>query len=787
MLQKNFRICVVGFLAVAALLALPPHAAASVSFTWYGYFGNNWHYWNNWIQVPPEPVLEEPPGADNWAFITFGTPIITGNTVVDNVFVSGQADFEDEEWHFSNPTVVQESGSVSIYNLSVAGQRSPGEGYATGTYELQGGTLTTRHIVHADNGYLYRHGEINQTGGVHANYRIFVGLDGTYTLTDGSLVDHFIEQETYPLILESGGTFAQTGGTNTKEEIEVESGGFYSLSETGVVSSDLQTVGGTFYHRGGSGATNPTNTTDELYVDLGGTYRLWAEGGDTKDPQLTTLGAYVGYDEAGTFYHEGGTHSAATVTIGHASGSQGTYLLSGGSHSATTIYIAAQSGSSGRYELGTNGELDATYVYVGNGGVGTFAQSGGTHDSDHLYVGHNSGGSGRYELTGSGQLEATDLLLGRNGGVGTLSQDGGECETNWMVLGYDSGDSGRYELSSGTAELSCATLGVVGRAGAGTFVQSGGTHTVPTLNIASVSTGSGLYSLTGGSMGATSVYVGRTGTGTFDQTGGTHTVGTLNVSLNAGSTGHYSLSSSGKLNVTTLSRGSGTSSFSFTGGTLVPGTVGFDLTNSGGLLAPGDTGTVGTTTFSSCDYTQTSGTLEIDIYIDPLTSEIDLDTLSIGGAFTAGGTLSIKGLGSRPKEADEFEIITADSVSDSDTFDIILVTESLALGSGGFSATYNVDDVTIQFLGWTGGDANFDHKVSVGDTSILAGNWEQTVYGGYADGDFNGDDYVGIGDMSILAGNWGWELPGGGAVPEPATLSLLCLGGLALIRRKRSE
>ena len=68
----------------------------------------------------------------------------------------------------------------------------------------------------------------------------------------------------------------------------------------------------------------------------------------------------------------------------------------------------------------------------------------------------------------------------------------------------------------------------------------------------------------------------------------------------------------------------------------------------------------------------------------------------------------------------------------------------------------------------------------------MAVNWNQTGFtNGYADADFNCDGEVGIGDLSIMAANWNWELPSSGvAVPEPATLSLLCLGGLALIRRR---
>jgi hypothetical protein len=79
------------------------------------------------------------------------------------------------------------------------------------------------------------------------------------------------------------------------------------------------------------------------------------------------------------------------------------------------------------------------------------------------------------------------------------------------------------------------------------------------------------------------------------------------------------------------------------------------------------------------------------------------------------------------------------------------------------------------------GDANNDGAVDESDLGILEGNWNQdTILGkAWEDGDFTGDDLVNVNDLEILNANWGWR------VPEPASLSLLLAGALALIRRRR--
>ncbi len=80
------------------------------------------------------------------------------------------------------------------------------------------------------------------------------------------------------------------------------------------------------------------------------------------------------------------------------------------------------------------------------------------------------------------------------------------------------------------------------------------------------------------------------------------------------------------------------------------------------------------------------------------------------------------------------------------------------------------------------GDANADGQVTDADYAIWADTYLSTTD---LRAEWNGDNQVTNADYTLWADNYGLGVGAGSiAVPEPATLSLLAIGGLALIRRK---
>jgi subtilisin-like proprotein convertase family protein len=89
----------------------------------------------------------------------------------------------------------------------------------------------------------------------------------------------------------------------------------------------------------------------------------------------------------------------------------------------------------------------------------------------------------------------------------------------------------------------------------------------------------------------------------------------------------------------------------------------------------------------------------------------------------------------------------------------------------------------------TPGDTDGDHDVDIDDYNNLVARLGGLP--GDDSADFNNDGIIDLGDFAILRGNFGYgvsaslDAPEATATPEPTTLSLLALGGLAMLRRRR--
>ncbi len=85
------------------------------------------------------------------------------------------------------------------------------------------------------------------------------------------------------------------------------------------------------------------------------------------------------------------------------------------------------------------------------------------------------------------------------------------------------------------------------------------------------------------------------------------------------------------------------------------------------------------------------------------------------------------------------------------------------------------------------GDLNGDGFVGLDDLDIILNNWNTNVTpGDLTAGDANGDGYIGLDDLDVVLNNWNAGTPPTDTViPEPGTVAILTLGGLAGVLRHR--
>ncbi len=174
---------------------------------------------------------------------------------------------------------------------------------------------------------------------------------------------------------------------------------------------------------------------------------------------------------------------------------------------------------------------------------------------------------------------------------------------------------------------------------------------------------------------------------------------------------------------------------------------------------------------------------------------LDHDVLAVtGDAVLLGGGLDVGlDVGVTPALGESFDVLTSDALTG--TFDHAQVNIAPLADVGGkevaLAVLYvdngtdgNADLDNVRVMTTYRGDANGDGNVNPTDLAALTLNWLGTD-AMWQGGDFNYDGVVNPTDLAALTLNWLESIPTAPAtVPEPTSLALLALGGVALVCRR---
>ncbi|MGA3065807.1 MAG: PEP-CTERM sorting domain-containing protein [Tepidisphaeraceae bacterium] len=628
----------------------------------------------------------------------FGDLTLDGSYEMDNTNLSDPAVLSVAGSEYigdtGNGSFVQTGGTnTAAGNITIA--RQPG---STGSYSLQGGTLSGQNLINNGTLTIYSGATFHIAGTISGTGTI-IQNDGTSTYANQTTIDQGSVQIAGGTATGAGsllvgadagssGSLAISGGTTTiTGDLGVGNngtitGGASTASgsvtvSAGTLTTHLVLLGNT---TGGSGTLQISGTgnveldglnMNDLTVNNGSLQVVSQAAQPGDDPEI--VGALVGgYMRNGAMTVSGGTVTSPVLKLGVTSGFTGTYTQTGGAVTVTTFGDGNDASQTSGAGIGTasisGGTLDAGAVLLGSsaGGAGsaTFSGSSSINVTNDMYVGAASG-SGTVSSSGNAQIAIGGILsIGGTGGSGDVTVGG---SSSWDPGGAHLNDltvkqNGNFVVTNQPTPqgadpvINASIVGGYQYNGA-LNVQDSATVTAPNIKLGVTSGFTGTMTQTGGTTTVGVLGVGNDGTetggagiGVANISGGTLSAATIDLGSSAGGVGTLQLGSAANV---TASDGTTISSGSTLGGV---GTLDSNVT-SAGEIAPGDD--PGTLNISG----NLISTGAIDVQLASLTT---FDQLDVSGNANLGGTIGVSLLdGYQPLWGQTFTIMNFNSFTNS--------------------------------------------------------------------------------------------------------------------------